>query len=167
MCAVHRLLLYMQHFQFFFLLKCNCFEIWFPDVWCFISVQHPPPTVQKKKNPACLLLKSFCCVLFPSWCLRCSSAGGNRHVIAGSKVNVSFSCVGCGQVFIILSWLLCHCDDCMYYKMLPSRGGQICFLLWRFPGRLIMKSLKQEWHFQSYDFQILKPLLSNNMWRCV
>ena len=50
-------------------------------------------TVCKKKSCMFVTEVLLLCVLFPSWCLRCSSAGGNRYVIPGSKVNVSFSCV--------------------------------------------------------------------------
>lgn len=123
-------------------------------------LQTPPPvlnklTVSNKKSCMFVTEVPLLCVLFPFRCLRCSSAGGSRHVIPGSKVNVSFfvCChLCCGQVFIVASWFLGHCeracqwwDDCLFYKMLTSRGGQIC-LYGRFPIRsvIIIKSQKQE-----------------------
>lgn len=108
---------YIQLFPFkitFFEMKC-CYKIliWFPDeclkpisVHLLISIvplrQTSPPVLNKltkhhcfqKINPACLLLKSLCCVCFFHFgVFAVPLRGGNRHVIPGSKVNVSFSCV--------------------------------------------------------------------------
>ncbi len=192
---------YMQLSPFkmtFFGMRCFKILMWFPDeyVWWFISVRLlvrivPSTehlhlcwanslyiTVSKKRNPACLLLKSFCCACFfhfgvfavPLWRETDMWFPGQRwmyhsRVLSGLLwTGVHYTELTSRSLWkgmLVVSWL--------YVLQDVIQQGWSNLLLGRSPGRLVImvKSLKQEWNCRWCDFQIWKPLLSNNTWRCV
>lgn len=159
MCAVHDLL-YMQLFPLFFGLKCNSLKIWFPDVWRFTSVR---PLVHLRWTislfPACLLLKSFCCVcaFFHFGVFAVPPRWGNRNMWFPGQRWMYHSRASSDS-----SWTGVHYTELTFVKGHASGEMTVCTTrcspaavvksaLGRFTGRL----------------EIWKPLLTNNMWRCV
>lgn len=100
----------------FFGMKCSCSGVF--DALRLLVCS--PPTKQNVLycNPACLLLKSFCCLCVSCRCLRCSSTGGAE--IMSQKVNVSFSCV----IWFVVGRRLISAKrhNCMFCSFADTRG---------------------------------------------
>lgn len=166
----------------FFGMKRNCADInlvsWWAcsRIYCLLlsaclHLHQTPPEQTHYTNPACLWLKSFCYVfVFFHVCVVAVPPRGEQTCdswVQGECIILVCCRICCGQVFITLSWLHGHCeracqwrDGCMYYESCEQAWSNL--LLGRDPFWLIImgESLTQEG-------KIWKPLLSNNMHRCV
>lgn len=108
----------------------NMTRSWWGCLMLYLSalLHHPFKLTVSRWNPACLLLL-LCCVfsfsVLVSLLFRCGKWMSHPGVLSDFTV--------CGQVFIILSWLLGHCDKAWSVVAdVPQQGARIHHVSCRF-----------------------------------